>query len=114
MINDGAPVMVMAMTAHVVMAMELVAPMVMRPLRANIAHLRRRMGVDAEDAFNPSDHAADDAADHGANRPRLIIPHFGAMRDAARNALRLRRRGPEADHGENAKSKNCQFHMLFL
>jgi hypothetical protein len=108
------PVMVMPMVVHGVMAMGSVMPVMMRPLRGNIGHLSRRTGVNAEDAFNPADHTADDAANHSANRSRLLITHIGAMRDAARNALGLRGHGHEADRGENAKSKHCQFHMVFL
>lgn len=107
-------VMMMPMVAHGIMVMETVVVVRIRVLHAHFADTLCRMVVHAEDAFNATDHAADNAADHGAHGPRAIIALLNAMGHAARNALRLRRHAHEADHGENANSKHCQFHLIFL
>jgi hypothetical protein len=103
------PVMVMTTVVRSMMVMESMVSM--QRLLGNIANIGRRLVIDAEDALNPADHAADDAADHGANGSRAPIALIDTVGDAAGNALRLRRHGCEANHGENTKSKHCQFHM---
>jgi hypothetical protein len=109
-----AMVMAIPMAPHGVMAMAPMMAVTMRPALGGIGDFRRRTGVDAKHAFDPADHTADDAADHRANRSCATITLVNAMRDAAWNALRLRRDTHDADHGEDAKSKHCQFHMEFL
>ena len=94
-------------------------------MRAHMAHMmpcvplvaenpRRRRGfdeffavgggvvvVDAKDALDPADDAADRAADDGADRAGASVALIKAVRGAARNALRVRRGG-----GEDCKSRN--------
>lgn len=83
--------MPVVMARVAVMAMK--PAMMARPLRGIVGDIRRGMLVDAKDAFHAADHAAHDASDHGADRPRLLITHIRAVGDAPGNALRLRRPG---------------------
>jgi hypothetical protein len=74
------PVVAGAMVMHGVMTVGPVAPVTTRPLLRSIPDFRRRRtGVNAEDAFNSADHAANDAANHGANGSRLLIADVNTM-----------------------------------
>ena len=65
--------------------------------------------VEAEHAFDATDHAADRGANHGADRAGDAIALIEAMRGAAGNALRLR----GERHGEHCEKRaaNQQVHF---
>ena len=63
--------------------------------------------LDAEQPLNAANDAAHGTADDGANRAGSLSAFLNAVRDAARNTLRLRRQGT----GQGRNDRACQYDM---
>lgn len=76
-------------------------PVVMMINRRSGTGIDRIDRVDAKGAFDAADHAADGAPDNRPDRARRTGPHGGAVGDAIRNTLSLRRqrRGKQRRNG---------------
>ena len=69
--------------------------------------------VDAKDALDTADDAADRAADDGADRSGAAVAFIKTMRGAAWNALRVRRRGGK-DCKDRTDDRGANFHEVPL
>ena len=69
--------------------------------------------IDAKDTLNPADDAADRAADDRTDRPSAAVALIEAVRGAAGNALRMRRRGGE-DCKNRTDQRDANFHEVPL
>lgn len=91
---------------HAPISVMAVVPMItVRPRRLD--RIGRIGRLDAEQPLNAANDAAHGTADDRTDRPRSLSAFLNAVRNAARDTLRLRRQGA----GQGRDDRACQYDM---